>query len=268
MIVVTYHAIGPERSPIGCTANELRSDLRGLREAGYTFVTLDQCADWLAGGPDPGPLTAVITFDDGYASVAESAAPILEAERVPYAVFVIAGRIGQDNQWAGQWRSVPRLPLLDRGGLRDLARAGACIAAHTFTHPVLTRLAPAALEREIVGSAAAIEDLIGRPVHDFAYPYGAAGPRERDVARSRYRLAFVAAPAIVRQGGDPAGVPRADGHDLRVALRLRLCGRPALPAYLRTRRLLRALRGAARALRHAREPDGSARHRRGDPGAA
>ncbi len=231
-----------ERSAISCTPEELASDLRRLRQAGFTFVTLDECADWLDGTRSIPPHPVAVTFDDAYASVASNALPILAAEQVPCTVFVIAGRLGQDNQWPGQWASVPRLPLVDRGGLNEMVAAGVCIGAHTFSHPVLTGLDTLALRREVVDAGSALEDLVGGPVHHFAYPYGLRGQRERDLARERYRLALCAAPATVSASTDRWDVPRLDAHDLRLALRLRLTGERSLSPYLATRRVLRACR--------------------------
>ena len=123
VLIVNYHAIGPERSPISCTLEELRSDICGLRDAGFEFVTLDQCADWLEGRA-ASARAAAITFDDGYASVATRAVPFLAGERVPCAVFVIAGRLGGDNRWPGQWKSVPTLPLVDRAMIAEMEVVG------------------------------------------------------------------------------------------------------------------------------------------------
>jgi peptidoglycan/xylan/chitin deacetylase (PgdA/CDA1 family) len=231
VVIVTYHAVVAERSPISCTPEDLASDLERLREAGFTFVTLDDCADWLAGTRALPPRSAAVTFDDGYASVAGSALPILIAQRVPFTVFVIAGRLGKDNQWPGQWASVPRLPLIDRSALGEIVAAGACIAAHTFSHPVLTALDTPAVRRETLDAGTALEDLIGGAVRYFAYPYGLRGPREMDVARERYRLALNSVPAAVTASTDPFDVPRPDCHDVRLALRLRLTGNRFLPPY-------------------------------------
>lgn len=244
VLIVNYHAVVADRSPISCTPQQLASDLAGLRDAGFVFVTLDDCADWLAGAR-PVPARAVaVTFDDGYASVASAALPVLVAAGVPATVFVIAARLGQDNQWAGQWPSVPRLPLIDRGDLDELVAAGVCISAHTFSHPVLTALDDAAARREIVDAAAALEDLTGRPVRHFAYPYGARGQRERQLAAERYRTALSAEPATVDLACDPWDVPRLDCHDVRLALRLHLTGARGLPPYLAARRRLRRWRRA------------------------
>jgi peptidoglycan/xylan/chitin deacetylase (PgdA/CDA1 family) len=46
------------------------------------------------------------------------------------------------------------------------------IGAHTITHPVLSALSLFEEEAEIQGSKAHLEEILGRPVTSFAYPYG------------------------------------------------------------------------------------------------
>jgi peptidoglycan/xylan/chitin deacetylase (PgdA/CDA1 family) len=244
MLIVNYHAIEPQRSAISCTVEDLRADIRRLRDAGFTFLSLDQCAEWLAGARALPARAAALTFDDGYASVASRAVPYLAAQSVPCTVFVIAGRIGGDNRWPGQWPSIPTLPLVDRPALLDMAAAGVTVGAHTFTHPVLPALDDESARREIVDAAAAIEDAVSRPVHYFAYPYGFRSPRDIALARGRYRLALSAHPALIASGADPADVPRADCHDVRVALRLGLASGSGARPYFMLRRTFRQVRRA------------------------
>jgi peptidoglycan/xylan/chitin deacetylase (PgdA/CDA1 family) len=59
------------------------------------------------------------------------------------------------------------------------------IGAHTMTHPSLPKLASIEEVRaEILGSKTRIEEMIGKPVEHFSYPYGHAGNREFEVAKS------------------------------------------------------------------------------------
>jgi peptidoglycan/xylan/chitin deacetylase (PgdA/CDA1 family) len=137
---------------------------------------------------------------------------------------------------------VPTLPLIDRAALVEMSAAGVCIGAHTFTHPVLPSLDGFAARREIVDAAVELEDVTGRAVRHFAYPYGLKGPRDAALAGERYRLALGTAPALVRRTADRVDVPRVDCHDVRVALRLGLTGGALFAPYLRARAALRRCR--------------------------
>jgi peptidoglycan/xylan/chitin deacetylase (PgdA/CDA1 family) len=76
---------------------------------------------------------------------------------------------------------------LDWREIRALDGLDLCaIGAHTLTHPILALLDAGAAARETAMSKARIEEMLGRPVHHFAYPVGdadAAGPREFAIAR-------------------------------------------------------------------------------------
>ncbi|HMK63222.1 MAG TPA: polysaccharide deacetylase family protein [Acidimicrobiales bacterium] len=50
------------------------------------------------------------------------------------------------------------------------------IGGHTLTHPHLPRLRPARAMDEILGGKHAVEDVIGREITSFCYPYGAYRP--------------------------------------------------------------------------------------------
>lgn len=220
----------------------MRRDLVDLGRAGYGFVSLDACGEWLSGERTIPELSAAVTFDDGYASVIEHALPVLSELNVPATVFVIAGRTGAGNDWPGQWASVPPMRLADVGELRTLAQAGIAIGAHSATHPSLPALPLDQARREIQESGDRVEQMIGAPVRHFAYPYGAHGQREKQLAGERYLTACASAPGVVTRACDPYGLPRLDAHDLRLALRLGLTASFALPAYLQARGNLRRVR--------------------------
>lgn len=234
MIVVTYHAIASVESPVTTSRERLRGHLDALEDAGYTFVPLSAATRPAAAGGAPSR-TVALTFDDGYASVATDAWPVLEARRIPATLFVIGGRLGQDNRWPGQASWVPVMPLLDERGLRELADAGADIGGHTWSHPSLPRLDAGRLDDEVRGAADRLEQVVGRPVRHFAYPYGHYGRREISAAAARFDIAATA-DCRRADAGTPHALGRLDAHDLHLASRLRLLGSPWLELYLAGRR--------------------------------
>lgn len=245
MLIVTYHAVCERPSPVCATPAQLEADLSALSDAGFAFVSLDDCADWLGGLRSMPRRAAAVTFDDGYASVASRGVSILKRFSVPATVFVIADRVGGSNQWAGQWKSIPSMPLADAGQLRELAAAGVSIGSHTASHPALTEVDAEKLREEVEESADRIEQLLDTPVRHFAYPYGFAGPREIAAVRRRYRTAVNAESRLVPDGADPHDLNRVDCHDLRVAIHLRVYDSPLLDSYLAVRRGFRGLRRRA-----------------------
>lgn len=55
------------------------------------------------------------------------------------------------------------------------ARSSFDIGAHTINHPIVSRLSIHEAEREIAGSRATLEQVLGQPVRAFAYPNGQPG---------------------------------------------------------------------------------------------
>ena len=97
--------------------------------------------------------------------------------------------------------------------VRDLRCAGMQIGAHTVTHPILARLAPAAIEAELRQSKATLEALLGESVTVLAYPNGKPGrdygPEAVEAARRLgYACAVSTAPGVARAGSDLYQLPR------------------------------------------------------------
>jgi peptidoglycan/xylan/chitin deacetylase (PgdA/CDA1 family) len=84
--------------------------------------------------------------------------------------------------------------------VRRLVELGMDVGAHTVSHPILTRLEPAAARQEIVDSKAHLEELLGRPVSLFAYPNGVP---HQDYAAEHVQM--------VREAGFSAAVSTAWG---------------------------------------------------------
>jgi peptidoglycan/xylan/chitin deacetylase (PgdA/CDA1 family) len=248
VLIVTYHAIASPSSPVCCPPAQLEADLETLAHAGFTFVSLDECADWLSGAKPLPPRSIAVTFDDAYANVVSDGLPILLRFRVPATIFAIVGRLGGDNQWPGQWRSIRHMPLASAQHLQELAAAGMTIGSHSLSHPALTAIDAGGLHRELEESADQLEQILRTAVRHFAYPYGIRGAREVAAVRRRFRTAVNATPGLVSAGANPYDLCRIDCHDLRLAARLKWFDSSTLGPYLAARRGLRRVRRATERL--------------------
>jgi peptidoglycan/xylan/chitin deacetylase (PgdA/CDA1 family) len=224
-IVLTYHAIEVGRSPLCIEPSLFRGHLETIAEVGARVVSLDRLAAELRSGCPAEP-TVAITFDDGAASVADNAAPLLAERRLPATVFCVAGHVGGRTDWLSEPASLPRVRLAGSSTLAGLARNGFELGSHGMTHLPLALAEASTLEREVVDSKDALEQATGAAVRWFAYPYGSA-PRDRALVERTYAGAVAGGNRAATAGADPWAIPRIDAHYLR---------RPAL--------LARALRGA------------------------
>lgn len=96
-----------------------------------------------------------LTYDDGPSALTERLLDTLHERGVTATFFVLAG--------AARSRSELVRRALDEGHE---------IGTHTWSHPQLPKLPPEEVEKEVRGSAAAIGDLIDKPVTMFRPPYG------------------------------------------------------------------------------------------------
>ena len=91
------------------------------------------------------------------------------------------------------------------------------IGSHTVTHRVLAEM-PADLQRsELMQSKAQLEDILGRPVTNFAYPYGKRSDYTEQTVRlvkeTGYMSACSAFPGVVRKRANLHELPRFAVHD-------------------------------------------------------
>lgn len=130
----------------------------------------------------------LISFDDGFASNAAIAAPILDRYHAKALFFVCPGLLdksGDEQRSAvatgifdGRLRGSdlgPTSELMTWSDLDGLAKKGHVIGSHTLHHRRLTTLSTAEMEDEIGGSADRIGRHLGAKPAWFAYPFGDIG---------------------------------------------------------------------------------------------
>ena len=191
--ILAYHAIEElEGAGVGDYAvapAQFEEQLEALLSVGYSFVDVDTLLKVLAGRPVSKP-SLLLTFDDGYADLADHAAPILRRLEIPAVVFAVTSEVGGSNSWDADAGGT-RLPLLDAAALRALSRDGWEIGVHSRRHPHLVRLDKAALRDELEGSRNDLTALGISAPRLFAYPYGEHDQRTRAaVRRAGYAAAF------------------------------------------------------------------------------
>jgi peptidoglycan/xylan/chitin deacetylase (PgdA/CDA1 family) len=161
--VLMYHVVadpppGAAWPHLFVSPAELEAQVSWLERRGFVGVTLSRVwANWHHGGRLPAR-PVVLTFDDGYRSVATRALPILRRRGWPAVLDLKVG-----NLEPGSFTEADVRKLLDSGWE---------LGAHTITHPDLRTVDDAALEREVAGSRAEIVNRFGVPVAFFCYPAG------------------------------------------------------------------------------------------------
>lgn len=245
--ILTYHSIDTSRSPISTHPDVFAQHVEWLASGHVQVTTVDDLAS-----AAPERDAVAVTFDDAFENFATRAFPLLSQYRLPVTLFVVSEHAGRDNRWRGSGdRGIPILPLLGWQALKELARDGITLGGHSQTHPDLTRLDMAALEREILGSADRIEAETGVRPRVFAYPYGRVNARVADVVSRRFAWGCTTEFRTLDGTVAPARLPRLDAYYFRTAGRLHHWGTSEFDRYVRARRVLRQVRAAVTAARSA-----------------
>jgi peptidoglycan/xylan/chitin deacetylase (PgdA/CDA1 family) len=190
--VLLYHHIGDLRSDrhpsLTVSRRKFESQVYWLMRRRFSGVSSFRWFQWLSEGRPLPPRPILLTFDDGYADLAETALPTVERLGWSATVFISASTVGDRNTWDEPRSSSDR--ILSADAIRAWAARGIEFGAHGATHRDLTLVDEERLRQEVVGSRDALTDLLGRPVTAFAYPYGAHNAEVREQVANSFDLAF------------------------------------------------------------------------------
>jgi peptidoglycan/xylan/chitin deacetylase (PgdA/CDA1 family) len=174
-LVFMYHRISsdkvPARSRWAVTQSTFRSHLEYLVRNGYSTPRLEDIVSGAYRQRDGGKGSVLLTFDDGYLDNYENAFPLLLEFRFSALIFLVADFSRRVNWW-DRSSGLGGAPLLEKHHVQEMDAAGVRFGSHTSTHREMTALSDEELRGETRGSRKVLEDLLGRAVTGFAYPYG------------------------------------------------------------------------------------------------
>ena len=147
------------------------AQMQYLADHGFHVISLHQAVVAVKNHTGLPSRPIVLTFDDGYTDFFSAAIPILQSHGFTATSFVISGRMG----WAG-FMTPSQVVAADGMGFT--------IGAHTVDHVALAAQTPARATWEMKQSKLALEQLLGHPVVDFAYPYGSFNQYDMAQAKS------------------------------------------------------------------------------------
>lgn len=212
-VVLYYHSILPQqRARFGDQMDTL------LRYA--VPVGADAKPDRSVGGR-----YVAVTFDDAFASLMDNALPELQNRHVPCTIFAVSETLGKAANWEdiGETHGNEKIMTFDQ--VRRVSPALVGFGAHTMTHPVLTTLDEQAARREIVESRSRLQELVGREISLFSFPYGAFDNRLICLCREAgYQRVFTTIPAPVRGHEFVVGRTPVEPTDSKLEFRLKLFG--------------------------------------------
>jgi peptidoglycan/xylan/chitin deacetylase (PgdA/CDA1 family) len=188
--VLAYHALGvcprdKDEHNLFVTVDEFTRQMEFLARK-RRVVDLDAAISGRVGSGAP---AVAITFDDGYRNVLEKAAPILERHAFPATVFVPTAFVGSRNTWIEPTEC--DVEIMDPDELKAGEAAGLRMESHGHAHIDYGRASRAETDADLATSLDALESIVGRRPHYFAYPFGAHSPAAHEVVRAAgLRAAF------------------------------------------------------------------------------
>jgi len=201
--VLCYHRIGGplELGVMRVARSVFARQMTALARAGWRTLTLAEFAERSRARQS----AFLLTFDDGYASLADTAYPVLSELGFTATTFLITDHVGATNTWDVRytWR---RLPHLDWRVVEQWRARGFDFASHTASHARLTWLDDARAAEELGRSREALVRRLGAAAgRGIAYPFGSSDERIERLARAAgYELGF----GGVRANGTGMNVPR------------------------------------------------------------
>lgn len=173
------------RQSLDTTPYTLEQEIIALQNAGYTFMTNKELSDVLDGARRLPPKAIVLTFDDGYRDFFTDAYPILKKYNVKATIYLIAGFTGYKNNLTEE-----EIKAIAADGLVE-------IGAHTVHHTWLKGISLKSLADEVIESKKMLEELTGKQVVSFAYPYGSFDvPAIEAVHQAGFTSAVTTVPGI------------------------------------------------------------------------
>lgn len=137
-----------------------KSHLQLLADSGYQTVLPDDLYAYLTTGKPLPAKPIMLTYDDSDHDQYAIAAPEMKKHGFKGVFFIMTVSLG---------RSI----YMNRTQIKELSDEGHVIASHTWDHKNVKKYKEEDWETQIVKPARQLEEITGKPVQYFAYPFGA-----------------------------------------------------------------------------------------------
>tara|TARA_B110000008_G_C16969836_1_gene563482 strand:+ start:1786 stop:2526 length:741 start_codon:yes stop_codon:yes gene_type:complete len=154
-IIVLHRVVeGESKSFIDITLETLRHILKSSMSMGQ-LVSIDQAIE----NSENVSRSICLTFDDGYSSDYDLVLPELKRIKATATFFIVTDLLGTPG-------------YLTEQQVRDLSEAGMQIGSHSKSHPNFLTMTPEERLDELRGSKLILENIIGKEISTFAFPFG------------------------------------------------------------------------------------------------
>lgn len=194
VVVLCYHSVTRRPDLVAadlhkqCIAYDLFITQLDYLRRRYRVVSLRDYVAARREGRSLPDYSVVLTFDDGVRDFLTLVAPALKARALAATAFVITDTATARESVApkgdeAEAKDAP--PHLSWSEIRALSRQdGIEFGSHSCSHPLITELSPAEVEREMCESRRLLAEQIGQGEFAFATPHGGTSELIRERARA------------------------------------------------------------------------------------
>jgi len=174
VVILQYHHVSDETPFLtSIKPDDFEVHVKYLHEQNFEVISLREMLLRLKERKLTSRKTAVITFDDAYLSVYETAWPLLKEYNMPFSVFVNTESVGQGNKYTMTWAQ-----------MKEMSEQGVEFGNHTHTHLKMILKREGESDKDwrerLVGEIKEAESLIskhtGQLLKVLAYPFGEYTP--------------------------------------------------------------------------------------------
>tara|TARA_B100000575_G_scaffold79208_1_gene61964 strand:+ start:6440 stop:7177 length:738 start_codon:yes stop_codon:yes gene_type:complete len=143
----------------------------------------------------------IITFDDSFTNIYNLVFPFLEEKKIHFTIFVICKFL--ENEYSN---------YININQLKEMSKSKyVTIGSHTHSHIDLNHCDDNIARYEIKDSKRYLEDIIGKNVDYFSYPYGSYSEKIKKILKnSGYKAAFCSKFGFFSNEKDLFNIPRLD----------------------------------------------------------
>jgi peptidoglycan/xylan/chitin deacetylase (PgdA/CDA1 family) len=178
ILILMYHDIykssrEPKYDHFYVLESVFAHQMDALIKDGYQPVTLKSAINSVQSHTPLPKKSFAVTFDDGYSSFFELAAPILESRHIPATVFLVSELVGTKNSWVEK-DGFESDPLMTWQQIHELQRTSSLFdfQAHTANHVRLADISLETANLELMLCKENLEQKLGTHVDSICYPWG------------------------------------------------------------------------------------------------
>ena len=184
--VICYHHIRESQpgqsetyKSYSVSPSQFAAQMKALKDSGYQTILPEQLYNYLVYNDELPAKPVMLTFDDSIEGQYTLGVPEMDKYGFKGVFFLMTISIGK-----------PR--YMTKEQIKELADKGHAMESHTWDHHMVTKLQGADFEKQFGGANKTIEDITGKKVTYFAYPFGIWGASVfPELEKAGYKMSFI-----------------------------------------------------------------------------